>query len=110
MASSELGICRCIQVLYPLNCPNLIRSTRSVHLTSRWDAGYEAVNLADIPHRRLTKPTKVLEQWFDGRERKGRGRCAPRGLALPPALSRNAFAWLARSIWFSTSDVQPCND
>ncbi|KAL4424877.1 hypothetical protein ABPG77_002100 [Micractinium sp. CCAP 211/92] len=42
--------------------------------TYRWDAGYEAVNLADIPHRRLTKPTKVLEQWFDGGERKGRGR------------------------------------
>lgn len=42
--------------------------------TYRWDAGYEAVNLADIPHRRLTKPVKVLEQWFDGGERKGRGR------------------------------------
>ncbi|KAL4451864.1 hypothetical protein ABPG75_007526 [Micractinium tetrahymenae] len=42
--------------------------------TYRWDAGYEAVSLADIPHCRLTKPVKVFEQWFDGGERKGRGR------------------------------------
>lgn len=39
----------------------------------RWDANYEAVSLADVPHRRLTRPVKVLEQFFDG-ERKARGR------------------------------------
>ena len=26
---------------------------------ARWEADYEAVNLADLPHRRLTKPAKV---------------------------------------------------
>lgn len=40
----------------------------------RWDASYEAVSLDDLPYRRLTKPIKVFEQWFDGIERKARGR------------------------------------
>lgn len=61
-----------------------------------WDAGYEAVNLADIPHRRLTKPVKVFEQWFDGGERKGRGRCvAPEG-ALLVRREGGAASWSAR--------------
>jgi len=52
------------------------RSNLSFYLNlskSRWDASYEAVSLADVPHRRLTRPVKVLEQFFDG-ERKARSR------------------------------------
>lgn len=54
--------------------------TRVLHLCCpqlgrRWDANYEAVDLADVPHRRLTKPVKVFEHFFDG-ERKGRSRWA----------------------------------
>jgi hypothetical protein len=40
----------------------------------RWDNLYEATDLADLPHRRLTKPCKVLEHFFDG-ERRGKTRC-----------------------------------
>jgi protein arginine N-methyltransferase 7 len=47
----------------------------TLHPACRWDASYEAVSLADLPHRRLTKPAKVFEQFFDG-ERKARGRYA----------------------------------
>lgn len=50
-------------------------------LRPRWDAAYEAVDASALPHRRLTKPAKVFEQWFDG-ERKPRGRC---GLCAQPA-------------------------
>lgn len=39
----------------------------------RWDAQYENIHLDSIPHRRLTKPVKVLEQSFNG-EKKGRSR------------------------------------
>ena len=41
-----------------------------------WDAGYQAISLGDLPHRRLTKPTRVMEIAFDG-DNKSRGRCAP---------------------------------
>ena len=43
------------------------------YFVSRWDADYEAVRLEQMPHRVLTRPTKVLEYFFDG-ERKARGR------------------------------------
>ena len=39
----------------------------------RWDKGYEAVHMEGIPYRRLTKPKKVFEYFFDGIQ-KGRGR------------------------------------
>lgn len=39
----------------------------------RWDKGYEAVHMESVPHRRLTKPKKVFEYFFDGIQ-KGRGR------------------------------------
>ncbi|PSC69443.1 arginine methyltransferase [Micractinium conductrix] len=41
--------------------------------TYRWDAGYQAISLGDLPHRRLTKPTRVMEIAFDG-DNKSRGR------------------------------------
>lgn len=34
--------------------------------TSRYDKSYAAVRLSDVPHRRLTKPKKVTEVFFDG--------------------------------------------
>ena len=40
----------------------------------RWDGEYEGVRLAELPHRRLTRPVKVLEHFFDG-ERRPRARC-----------------------------------
>eukprot|EP00887_Chlorella_sp_A99_P001822 scaffold19.g1822.t1 len=40
----------------------------------RWEADYEAVNLNDLPHRRLTRPAKVCEFFFDGENRPPRGR------------------------------------
>lgn len=47
-------------------------------LPCRWDNLYEATDLADLPHRRLTKPCKVLEHFFDG-ERRGKTRCGAGG-------------------------------
>lgn len=35
----------------------------------RWDGDYSAVRLSDLPHRRLTKPTKVTEVFFSGEQR-----------------------------------------
>lgn len=34
--------------------------------TCRWDSASEAVRLCDMPHRRLTRPKKVFEFFFDG--------------------------------------------
>ena len=39
----------------------------------RWAKEYEAVDLADVPHRRLTAPARVFEYFFEGAPR-GRGR------------------------------------
>ena len=39
----------------------------------RWDDTYETLFIDDVPHRRLTKPKKVFEYFFDGK-RKGRSR------------------------------------
>ena len=39
----------------------------------RWDKQYVACYLDDMPHKRLTRPAKVFEYFFDGM-RKGRGR------------------------------------
>ena len=39
----------------------------------RWDSDYQTTRLGAIEHRRLTKPTKVFELFFDG-VRKSRGR------------------------------------
>jgi hypothetical protein len=62
----------------------------------RWDASYEAVSLTDVPHRRLTKPAKVFEQFFDG-ERKARGRCGwdPCGLKAWQMLCCAVLSWQA---------------
>lgn len=35
----------------------------------RWDSSYDAVRLQDVPHRRLTKPKRVAEFFFDGSAR-----------------------------------------
>ena len=35
----------------------------------RWDAAYSTVRLGDLPHRRLTNPTRVSEVFFDGEKR-----------------------------------------
>lgn len=43
------------------------------HLFCRWDKNHTACYLDDMPHKRLTKPVKVFEYFFDGM-RKGRGR------------------------------------
>ena len=32
----------------------------------RWDSTYESVRMQDVPHRRLTRPKKVFEFFFDG--------------------------------------------
>lgn len=40
---------------------------------ARWDKDYAACHLQDLPHRRLTRPARVFEYFFDGL-RKGRGR------------------------------------
>ena len=42
-------------------------------MPARWSKDYEAVDLADIPHRRLTAPCRVFEYFFEG-VRRGRGR------------------------------------
>lgn len=39
----------------------------------RWDEQYDTLYIDDVPHRRLTKPKKVFEYFFDG-ARKGRSR------------------------------------
>ena len=39
----------------------------------RWDKNYSACYLDDMPHKRLTRPERVFEFFFDG-VRKGRGR------------------------------------
>lgn len=39
----------------------------------RYEKSYQAVFLDEVPHRRLTKPRKVFEYFFEGR-RPGRGR------------------------------------
>jgi len=39
----------------------------------RWDKQYSAWYLDDLPHKRLTRPAKAFEYFFDG-ARKGRGR------------------------------------
>lgn len=41
--------------------------------TGRWDKNYSACHLDDMPHKRLTRPERVFEFFFDG-VRKGRGR------------------------------------
>jgi len=69
-----------LHICQPVNQRCHISATFAPHaaciVVCRWDANYEAVSLADIPHRRLTKPCKVFEHWFDGAERKARGRWA----------------------------------
>lgn len=35
----------------------------------RWDGSYEGVRLADLPHKQLTAPVKVLEHFFDTEKR-----------------------------------------
>ena len=42
-------------------------------LWHRWDKSYEACQLDELTHTRLTKPCKAFEYFFEG-ERKGRGR------------------------------------
>jgi protein arginine N-methyltransferase 7 len=39
----------------------------------RWDKTYDSVDLSTLPHRKLTKPKKVFEYFFQG-DRKGRSR------------------------------------
>ena len=39
----------------------------------RWSKEYEAVDLAEVPHRRLSAPVRVFEYFFEG-ARRGRGR------------------------------------
>ena len=39
----------------------------------RWDKNYSACYLDDMPHKRLTRPVRVFEWFFDGM-RKGHGR------------------------------------
>jgi protein arginine N-methyltransferase 7 len=35
----------------------------------RWDSSYQAVKLNEMPHRVLTKPTRISETFFDGEKR-----------------------------------------
>ena len=37
-----------------------------VHVRCSWGSGYESVRMRDVPHRRLTRPKKVFEFFFDG--------------------------------------------
>ena len=43
----------------------MLRVTRYA-LCFSWGSGYESVRMHDIPHRRLTRPKKVFEFFFDG--------------------------------------------
>ena len=43
------------------------------HALCRWDKNYSACYLDDMPHKRLTRPVRVFEWFFDG-VRKGHGR------------------------------------
>lgn len=59
--------------LYCMGIEALTTEVEGVKLSSfnayRWDASYQAVNLKDMPHRVLTKPTKISETFFDGEKR-----------------------------------------
>lgn len=43
------------------------------HAARRWEKEYRGCYLDDLPHKRLTRPAKVFEYFFDSM-RKGRGR------------------------------------
>ncbi|BDA48465.1 Protein arginine N-methyltransferase 7 [Coccomyxa sp. Obi] len=60
----------------------------------RWDKQYSACYLDDMPHKRLTRPAKVFEYFFDGM-RKGRGRENILRLEVLEAGHLNAIAF-----WF----------
>lgn len=50
--------------------PGFFRQQRGIFFVPlrrrRWDKSYSAVRLSEIPHRRLTKPKRVTEVFFDG--------------------------------------------
>ena len=52
---------------------NACATVSAVFICARWDKAYAACHVGDLPHRRLTRPAKVFEYFFDGM-RKGRGR------------------------------------
>ena len=59
--------------LYCMGIEALTTEVESVKLSSfnkyRWDGDYIGMRLADLPHKRLTKPVKVSETFFDGEKR-----------------------------------------
>lgn len=56
--------------LYCMGVESLTGRVRGFDLSAvnkfRWDKSYAAVRMAGVPHRRLTKPKRVAEFFFDG--------------------------------------------
>ena len=58
----------------------------------RWDKGYEACRLEDIPHKRLTRPAAVFEFCFQGlRKTRGRENILKLQVLQPGLLNAVAF-------------------